>query len=86
MKVDPRFLAASGRDVFGGNELLVKGCLETPGGVNLYTGYPGSPVATFFDCLGYIGNLLKILSARLARENPFILEMDLAFPADKFRR
>ncbi|HEX8325348.1 MAG TPA: DUF6537 domain-containing protein [Tepidisphaeraceae bacterium] len=69
MKVDPRFLAASGRDVFGGNELLVKGCLETPGGVHLYTGYPGSPVATFFDCLGYIGNLLKKHGIRAMQAN-----------------
>ncbi|MDB5326484.1 MAG: indolepyruvate ferredoxin oxidoreductase [Phycisphaerales bacterium] len=69
MKVDPRFLAASGRDVFGGNELLVKGCLETPGGVHLYTGYPGSPVATFFDCLGYIGNLLKKNGIRAMQAN-----------------
>ena len=69
MKVDPRFLAASGRDVFGGNELLVKGCLETPGGVHLYTGYPGSPVATFFDCLGYIGNLLKKNGIRAIQAN-----------------
>ena len=69
MKVDPRFLAEAGRDVFGGNELLVKGCLETPGGVNLYTGYPGSPVATFFDCLGYIGNLLKKHGIRAMQAN-----------------
>ena len=69
MKVDPRFLAEAGRDVFGGNELLVKGCLETPGGVHLYTGYPGSPVATFFDCLGYIGNLLKKHGVRAMQAN-----------------
>ena len=69
MKVDPRFLAADGRDVFGGNELLVKGCLETPGGVALYTGYPGSPVATFFDTLGYIGNLLKKHGIRAMQAN-----------------
>ncbi|MGN6506920.1 MAG: DUF6537 domain-containing protein [Tepidisphaeraceae bacterium] len=69
MKVDPRFLASEGRDVFGGNELLVKGCLETPGGVALYTGYPGSPVATFFDTLGYIGNLLKKNGVRAMQAN-----------------
>ena len=69
MKIDPRFLAADGRDVFGGNELLVKGCLETPGGVHLYTGYPGSPVATFFDCLGYISPLLKKNGMRAMQAN-----------------
>src|SRR5438034_2752442 len=57
--VDPRFLAESGREVFIGNELLVKGCLETEGGVHLMTGYPGSPVAGFFDTIGDIASLLK---------------------------
>ena len=52
MAIDPRFLADSGREVFTGNELLVKGALETEGGVHLLTGYPGSPVAGFFDILG----------------------------------
>ena len=45
-KVPPRFLRESGQAVFNGNELLVKGALETEGGVHLLTGYPGSPVAT----------------------------------------
>ena len=45
MALDPRFLAGGGREVFTGNELLVKGCLEVEGGVHLMTGYPGSPVA-----------------------------------------
>ena len=45
MACDPRFLAESGREVFTGNELLVKGALEVEGGVHLLTGYPGSPVA-----------------------------------------
>ena len=49
MPTDPRFMAAEGREVFIGNELLVKGCLETEGGVHLMTGYPGSPVAGFFE-------------------------------------
>ena len=39
MATDPRFLTESGREVFTGNELLVKGCLETEGGVHLLTGY-----------------------------------------------
>src|SRR4051812_38318957 len=59
MATDPRFLTESGREVFTGNELLVKGCLETEGGVHLLTGYPGSPVAGFFDCLGDVKDLLK---------------------------
>ena len=54
MAIDPRFLAESGHEVFTGNELLVKGALETEGGVHLLTGYPGSPVAGFFDILGDI--------------------------------
>ncbi len=51
MKVDPRFLKEEGYEVFLGNELLVKGLLETEGGTHLWTGYPGSPVAGFFDCI-----------------------------------
>ena len=58
-KVDPRFTQESGPAVFTGNELLVKGALESAGGVHLYTGYPGSPVASFFDTLEAIGPLLK---------------------------
>src|ERR671914_647750 len=58
MGMDPRFLADSGREVFTGNELLVKGALETDGGVHLLTGYPGSPVAGFFDSLGDVKDLL----------------------------
>ncbi len=55
----PKFLRDSGTDVFNGNELLVKGALETDGGVHLLTGYPGSPVATFFDVLADCGSLLR---------------------------
>ena len=58
-KVPPRFLRESGQEVFNGNELLVKGALETEGGVHLMTGYPGSPVATFFDVLADLANLLQ---------------------------
>ncbi|HOW73330.1 MAG TPA: hypothetical protein PKY77_22245, partial [Phycisphaerae bacterium] len=54
-----KFLRESGVDVFNGNELLVKGALETEGGVHLLTGYPGSPVATFFDVLADLADLLK---------------------------
>src|SRR6266550_2519932 len=69
MAIDPRFLASSGREVFIGNELLVKGALETEGGVHLLTGYPGSPVAGFFDCLGDLKDLLKSKGVRAYQAN-----------------
>ncbi|HSU65250.1 MAG TPA: hypothetical protein VLJ39_00135, partial [Tepidisphaeraceae bacterium] len=69
MAIDPRFLAESGREVFIGNELLVKGALETEGGVGLMTGYPGSPVAGFFDILGDLKDLLKSKGVRAFQAN-----------------
>src|SRR5437870_2088836 len=69
MATDPRFLASSGREVFIGNELLVKGALETPGGVHLMTGYPGSPIAGFFDCLSDIAPLLREHGVRAFQAN-----------------
>src|SRR4051812_32310385 len=69
MSIDPRFLATSGREVFIGNELLVKGALETDGGVHLMTGYPGSPVAGFFDVMGDIAELLKSKGIRAFQAN-----------------
>ena len=69
--IDPRFLAESGREVFIGNELLVKGALETEGGVGLMTGYPGSPVAGCFDVMGEISDLLKSKGA-LNYQNAFV--------------
>src|SRR3954462_708479 len=69
MSIDPRFLASSGREVFIGNELLVKGALETDGGVHLMTGYPGSPVAGFFDVMGDIADLLKSKGIRAFQAN-----------------
>ena len=42
-----RLTQESGTNVYTGTELLLKGALEA--GVNLLTGYPGSPVADFFD-------------------------------------
>ncbi|MFN4243409.1 MAG: 2-oxoacid:acceptor oxidoreductase family protein [Tepidisphaerales bacterium] len=69
MGVDPRFLADSGREVFVGNELLVKGALETEGGVHLLTGYPGSPVAGFFDVLGDIRDILIAKGIRAFQAN-----------------
>lgn len=69
MGVDPRFIAESGREVFIGNELLVKGALETDGGVHLLTGYPGSPVAGFFDVLGDIRDILVAKGIRAFQAN-----------------
>ncbi len=59
MKIDPRFLKEEGVEVYTGNELLVKGLLESEGGSHLWTGYPGSPVAGFFDTAENIADLLK---------------------------
>ncbi|MDB5329548.1 MAG: indolepyruvate ferredoxin oxidoreductase, partial [Phycisphaerales bacterium] len=69
MATDSRFLAASGREIFTGNELLVKGALEIEGGVHLLTGYPGSPVANFFDILGDIKDLIKKNGIRAFQAN-----------------
>src|SRR5271170_3945736 len=59
MTVDPRFLKEEGAEVFTGNELLVKGALEAEGGTHLLTGYPGSPVAGFFDAMELVAPLYK---------------------------
>ena len=67
--MDSRFLVEAGREVFTGNELLVKGALETENGVHLFTGYPGSPVAGFFDCLGDISDLLQKKGIRAFQAN-----------------
>jgi indolepyruvate ferredoxin oxidoreductase len=69
MAIDPRFMTESGREVFIGNELLVKGCLETEGGIHLMTGYPGSPVAGFFDTIGDISQLLTAKGVRAFQAN-----------------
>lgn len=69
MKVDPRFLAAEGIEVFVGNELLLKGCLEVEGGVHLLGGYPGSPVAGFFDAMTQVKDLLNAHGVRAVINN-----------------
>lgn len=69
MKVDPRFTKDHGTEVYTGNELLVKGCLETRGGTHLWTGYPGSPIAGFFDTAQEIAELLKARGIRAAMAN-----------------
>ncbi len=55
--MENRFTRAEGKEVFEGNELIVKGALEA--GVSLVTGYPGSPVAGVFITLERIRDLLK---------------------------
>ena len=77
MGVDPRFIQNAGREVFTGNELLVKGALETEGGVHLLTGYPGSPIASFFDTLTAIAPLLDQhgMVAKLANNEALSLAM-----------
>jgi indolepyruvate ferredoxin oxidoreductase len=74
---EDRFLAESGFELFNGNELLVKGAFETAGGVHLFTGYPGSPVATFFDVLGDLRDLLKShgVCARMANNEAISVAM-----------
>jgi indolepyruvate ferredoxin oxidoreductase len=69
MATDPRFLVESGREIFTGNELLIKGALESEGGVHLLTGYPGSPVAGFFDVMGDISDLLQSHGVRAFQAN-----------------
>src|ERR1700710_1871524 len=69
MATDPRFLTDNGHEIFTGNELLVKGCLETDGGIHLLTGYPGSPVANFFDILGDIKDLITKNGVRAFQAN-----------------
>ncbi len=69
MKVDPRFLTSEGPEVFTGNELLFKGALETAGGVHLLGGYPGSPVAGFFDALAQCKDLLNTHGIRAVINN-----------------
>ncbi len=58
MKVDPRFLTEDGPQIFIGSELLLKGALEAEGGVHLLGGYPGSPIAGFFDAMSLVKDLL----------------------------
>ena len=71
------FLVESGTEIFSGAELLLKGCLETPGGVGLLTGYPGSPVAGFFDSCHDIAGLLqeKGVAARMANNEALSVAM-----------
>ena len=74
-KVDPRFQLEEGLNVFNGNELMVKGALETPGGVHLLTGYPGSPISEFFDVLTSLKGLLEEHGVRAQISNNEALSM-----------
>ena len=69
MKIDTRFLTAEGSEIFTGNELLLKGALETTGGVHFLGGYPGSPVADYFNSMAYIKDLLKDKGIRATINN-----------------
>ncbi|MCP4376725.1 MAG: indolepyruvate ferredoxin oxidoreductase, partial [bacterium] len=69
MAVDPRFLTGEGLEIFSGSELVLKGALETEGGVHLLAGYPGSPIAGFFDSMLYIRELLLEKGIRAAINN-----------------
>jgi indolepyruvate ferredoxin oxidoreductase len=55
--MDKRFLKSEGLEAFTGNELLLKGSLE--GGINLLTGYPGSPVSDIFESATDLAAFLK---------------------------
>jgi indolepyruvate ferredoxin oxidoreductase len=69
MKVDPRFLTGEGSEIFTGNELLLKGALEAGGGVHLLGGYPGSPIAGFFDSMAVLKDLLHEKGIRAVINN-----------------
>ena len=49
--IDSRFLQNAGLELFTGNELLVKGAMETEGGVHLFTGCPAPPLGELFNTL-----------------------------------
>ncbi len=55
--MDPRFLKEKGIETYTGNELIVKGGMEA--GMNLLTGYPGSPVADVFEAAADVSPYLK---------------------------
>jgi len=69
MKTERRFLTDGGTEIFTGNELLVKGALETEGGVHLLGGYPGSPIAGYFDSLTVLKDLFAEKGIRAVINN-----------------
>src|SRR5215467_6410882 len=54
---DQRFVQGSGKNVFNGNELIVKGALENK--VGLLAGYPGSPVAEVYTIIEENADILR---------------------------
>jgi indolepyruvate ferredoxin oxidoreductase len=56
-----------GYKILNGNELLIQGALEA--GFHLYTGYPGSPLADFFNILYENKNQLKEKGIRVVIAN-----------------
>ncbi len=54
-------------EILSGNELIVQGGLEA--GFSLYTGYPGSPLADFFNILHEKRHELKERGIRVAIAN-----------------
>jgi len=69
MNVEPRFLTGEGPQIFTGNEALLKGALETEGGVHYLGGYPGSPIAGFFDAFAVVKDLLNEKGIRAVINN-----------------
>jgi len=69
MSVEPRFLTEDGPQIFTGNEAMLKGALETEGGVHYLGGYPGSPIAGFFDAFAAVGDLLRDKGIRAVINN-----------------
>src|SRR5580698_9570088 len=55
--MDPRFVKNSGVETYTGNELILKGGREA--GMNLLTGYRGSPVADVFEAAANASPYLK---------------------------
>ena len=53
--------------ILNGNELLIQGALEA--GFHLYTGYPGSPLADFFNILHERKSELQHKGARVVIAN-----------------
>ena len=54
-------------NVFSGNELIIQGGLEA--GFSLYTGYPGSPLADYFNILYSRKKEFEALGIRVAIGN-----------------
>jgi indolepyruvate ferredoxin oxidoreductase len=77
MNIDPRFILESGREIYTGSQLLLKGALETAGGVHLLTGHAGAPLVGFFDACRAAGILLRDrgIVARPAANEPLAAAM-----------